>query len=105
MNEYRTPEEDKAVEEQYIRVARIIDRAVENGASLVAAMILGESQDVVERWTNALWDGLRTGLSGRAEHPRIRSRSEDVYAAVVLLIEDRIRARADAILTSPVDDQ
>jgi hypothetical protein len=83
MPEYRNPEEEQRSALRRARVQLSIDRAVTNSTSLLAAMMLGEHPDVVERWIDALWDGLRDELE-----------PEDRLQAIILLIESRSRAAA-----------
>lgn len=97
MPEYRTPEEDQDQLEHQARVRAVLDQAVRDGASLMAAMDLDEPPQVVERWINAVWDGLRKSLSDN--HPRqAGARQEDRLMAIVLLLTGRMSDEADAIL-------
>ncbi len=99
MNEYRTPEEQQQQAEREARVRGVLDQAVHNGASLVAAMAYGGAPEVVERWCDALWDGLRDGLTDRPPAPgELASAGEDRLTAIVLLLEDRIEAERVRIM-------
>jgi hypothetical protein len=100
VNEYRTPEEERASREQEARIQLVLEQAVEDGAWILAAMELDEPQDVVERRTNEFWDNLRSGLSGCNGHPRLRARSEDPFVALQMLLDDRMRIVADLIVAS-----
>jgi hypothetical protein len=96
VNEYRTPEERQACDEQNARIREVLDQAIRDGASCIIAMTLDEPRAVVEHWTDAVWDGLRDGLSGDAEHPRLRG--EDPLVAVALLLDERMQAEAAMVL-------
>jgi len=99
MTEYRTPEEDRAQQEHDARVRAVLDKAVRDAAFCKVAITLGESPEVVERWVNILWDGLRDALSD--DRPNIaggRLRQEDRLAAIVLLLDERVTAEATTIL-------
>lgn len=97
MAKYRTPDEDRLQEEAEARIRDVLDQVVHNGASCKVAMILGEAPEVVERWVDALYDGLRASLSD--DRPdQLGLRQEDRLAAIVLLLEERMTAEADAIL-------
>jgi hypothetical protein len=65
VSEYRTPEEDQAQAAQEVRVRMVLDQVIQNGVSCKVAMLLGEPADVVEQWTNAIWNTLRDGLFRR----------------------------------------
>jgi len=96
---YRTPDEVRAQHKHDTYVRGVLDQAVRDGASLVVAMLLDEPAEVVERWINALWDGLRDGLADerdRVGHHRLRM--EDRLTAIVLLLHDRIQAEATQVL-------
>ena len=89
MSDYRTPEEDREQVEQEARVRAALDQTVRDAAMLMVAMELGEPFDVVELWVDRTWDGLRDALD-----------PEDRLTAILLLLNDRIDAEADAILRS-----
>lgn len=97
MSEYRTPDEDRASAEQDARIQAAFNQAVTDGGSLMAAITLGEPAEVVEMWTNRLWNGLRDNLSD--DRPPVGSlMQEDRLAAIVLLLTDRIHAESESIL-------
>jgi hypothetical protein len=97
VSDYRTPEEERAQEEHEARIRAVLDRAVIDGGSLLAAMQLGEPAEVVEMWTNRLWNGLRDNLSD--DRPGTETLlQEDRLAAIVLLLTDRIYAESESIL-------
>jgi hypothetical protein len=99
MAEYRTPEEEQAQGQHDARVRAVLDKAVHDGASCMVAMTLGESPEVVERWIDAIWDGLREALSD--DRPSLAGgslRQEDRLAAIVLLLDERMTAEATAVL-------
>jgi hypothetical protein len=99
MAEYRNPEEERATEEHNSYVEKVLDQAVKDGSSLVVAMRLGEPEEVVERWTNALWDGLRDNLRDD-RRPIAGILREDRLAAIVVLLTDRMHEEADKVLRS-----
>lgn len=101
--EYRTPEETRAAERHNTAVQKVLDQAVHDGASLAVAIRLGEPPDVVEQWVNRLWDGLRDNL---AEKPRHEGGLliEDRLTAIVLAIQQRTDAEADALLSALKDE-
>jgi hypothetical protein len=97
MPEYRTPEEGRASIEQDGRVRAVLDKATHDGASLMVAMRLGEPADVVARWIDAVWNGLRDGLpEGELDHPTLRL--DDRLTAIVMLLEDRMDAESQKVL-------
>ncbi len=97
MTEYRTPEQEQATREQDARIQAVLDQAVRDGGSLMAAIDLGEPQDVIELWTARLWDGLRSALSD--DRPPIAGlRQDDRLTAIVLLLTDRITEEAASII-------
>lgn len=56
--------------------------------------------DVVERWTNRLWDGLRDNLlDDRPDEAGIRV--DDRLAAIVLLLEQRMSDEAVTMVAGP----
>jgi hypothetical protein len=98
VNEYRTPEEQWACEERDAHVTAVLEQAVHDGASCVVAIALGEPRDVVERWVDAFWDGLRDGLrDDETDHPSLRM-GEDRLIAISILLADRMQAEADKLL-------
>lgn len=97
MTEYRTPKEDRDQLKHEARVRAVLDQAVRDGASLMAAMDLDEPPQVVERWINAVWNGLRKSLSDN--HPgQAGARQEDRLMAIVVLLSERMSDEADAIM-------
>jgi hypothetical protein len=102
MSEYRTPEEDQARAAQEVRVRLVLDQAIQNGVSCKVAMMLDEPADVVERWTNTIWNTLRDGLSD-ANPRRGTLIIEDRLAAIVLLLEDRMNREAHKVIDSVRD--
>lgn len=98
-DDYRTPDEQQATAEHDARVRRVLDQAVSDGVSCRLAILLGEPAEVVEHWTNAIWDGLRDGLSDDpGDHPSLIQ--EDRLCAIVLLLEGRMEEQARAILAA-----
>lgn len=95
MPEYRTPEEDRAQAAEDARIRAVLEDAVLDGASCLAAMALDEPADVVERWVDAVWDQLRAALT-----------PEDRLRAIVLLLDERARTAAVDLLcpVRAVDD-
>jgi hypothetical protein len=100
--EYRTPEEQEQQAEHEARVRGVLDQAVHNGASLMAAMAYGSPPEVVEHWVDALWDGLRDGLTDTRTPPGELT-MEDRLTAIVLLLEDRIEAERVRIMAPAPD--
>lgn len=101
MSAYRTPDEDRAQTEHESRVQAVLDQATKDGTMLYAAMLLGEDQDVVEKWTDRLWDGLRDGLSDFHEPEIIdgsRHDQEDRLTAIVMLLTPRISVAANLVV-------
>jgi len=98
MTEYRTPDEDRAQKEHDARVKAVLDKAVHDGASCKVAMTLGEPPEVVERWVNTIWDGLRDALSDDRPDLAGSLRQEDRLTAITLLLDERMTAEHDAIL-------
>lgn len=100
MTEYRTPEEDQAQREHVARVEQVLEQVVRNGVSLKVAMALGEPREVVERWVDAAWNGLRDGLSDyrAGGHPGLVM--EDRLTAIMLLLDDRMTSEAQAVVDS-----
>lgn len=93
MPEYRTSEEDRAQLEREVQIRVVLDQAVTDGASLLAAMELAEAPDVVEMWIDRLWDGLRDSLDDEAR-----------LEAIVLLLRDRIGAAGRQLLCIPPEE-
>lgn len=101
MPEYRTSAEWDAQTKQENRVRAVLDQAVRDGGSMLAAMALGEPQDVVELWVDRLWNGLRDNLSDHrpAPNPELRDRpDEDRLCAIALLLTERMNAESDPLL-------
>jgi hypothetical protein len=94
---YRRPDEEQAQSQHEAEVREVLDQAVHDGASCMTAMLLGEPADVVNRWSDAVWDGLRDNLSD--DRPsRAGQKIEDRLTAIVMLLTDRMRAEAAEIL-------
>jgi hypothetical protein len=88
MGDYRTPAQEAEDAQHRARIQPILNQARDNGASLFAAMELGEPAEVVETWVDRLWDGLRDQLN-----------DEDRLLAIVMLIQSQA-LRAARRLTS-----
>lgn len=102
MPEYRTPEEEQASAEHDARIRKVLDRAIGDGVSCRLAMRMGEPPEVVERWVNTLWNGLRESLSD--DRPDVAGlKQEDRLAAIVMLLRDRMDEEARAILQEVAD--
>jgi hypothetical protein len=102
MTKYRRPEEDQAQDEHEAELRAVLDQAVHDGASLVVSMTLGEPPEVVERWVNAFWNGLRDNLSD--DRPaRAGLKQEDRLGAIALLLKHRVQEEVDAVLGSVRD--
>jgi len=96
MPEYETPAESLARQQQRDRVGKVLDQAIRDGVSLKVAMSLDEPPDVVMRWVDALWNGLRDGLSDDHDHPTMRM--EDRLTAITMLLEPRMDDQVATIL-------
>jgi vacuolar-type H+-ATPase subunit E/Vma4 len=86
MNAYRTPEERAEQYRRRTRIQAILDQARTDATSLLAAMELNESPEVVETWINRLWNRLRDHLDG-----------ESRLQAIVMLIEADAHEAADEL--------
>lgn len=86
MPDHRTPGEIDA------RIQAVLDQAVLDGGSLMAAIDLGEPADVVEMWNDRLYDGLRANLVD------VDVRGDERLRAIVLLLTSRINAESRSIL-------
>jgi hypothetical protein len=102
MNPYRRPDEWQSQHDHDARIRAVLDQAVADGASLLAAMDLGEEATVVERWVNALWNGLRDGLSDERQEVA-GLLQEDRLAAIAMLLHDRMNAEAAELLDAVED--
>jgi hypothetical protein len=92
MSEYRTPEEEAETAIKRARIQLVIDKAMQNAASVLTAMTPEEPPHVVELWVDKLWDGLRDQLS-----------HEDRVTAIVMLIQYAARDQAKAALKGLAD--
>lgn len=89
MTQYRTPDEQRAEYEQEARIRTVLDKAVDDGAWLLVAMYLEEPADVVERWVDTFWDGMRDALD-----------PEDRLYAIEMLLLGRVNAEAQRVMDS-----
>ena len=92
MSEHRTPDETA---ERDARIKAVLDQAVRDGGLLMAAVDLGEPQDVVDLWIERLYGGLRSNLvdeTGDGICPDERLR------AIVLLLTERINTETASII-------
>lgn len=96
MSEYRTPDEDRASAELDDRIKAVLDQAVKDGGSLMAAIDLGEPAEVVEMWINRLYNGLRVLEDDRETGNQLRG--DERLRAIVLLLTDRIAVESASIL-------
>jgi hypothetical protein len=87
VTEYRTPDEDRHQAEQVTRIRAVLDQAIHDGAFCKTAMCLDEPQDVVELWTNRIWNRLRNELS-----------DEDRLQAIIVLLDEQITREAKGTL-------
>lgn len=85
----RTPAEQEANADLDTYVAGVLDLAVADYASWLAADHLDEPPEVCERWIDTLWDNLRTRLGG-----------EQRLRAILLLLESRAVVQADRLLAA-----
>lgn len=101
---YRRPDEELAQSQHEAEVREVLDQAVHDGASCLTAMLLGEPVEVVNRWSDAVWNGLRDNLSD--DRPgRAGLKMEDRLTAIVMLLQDRMRAEAASVLAAVKDPQ
>ena len=91
MSEHRTPDETA---ERDARIKAVLDQAVRDGGLLMAAVDLGEPQDVVDLWIERLYGGLRSLVDetddGICPDERLR--------AIVLLLTERINTEKASII-------
>jgi hypothetical protein len=87
MPEYRTPEEEAQTAIQRARIQLTLDKAMRNATSVLTAMTLDESPEVVDMWVDKLWNELRQQLNG-----------EERLTAIVMLIQSAARDQAEAAL-------
>lgn len=96
MSEHRTPEE---TDERDDRIKAVLDQAVKDGGSLMAAIDLGEPAEVVDLWIDRLYDGLRNNLLDDIDDETDeRLRGDERLRAIVLLLTDRIAVESASIL-------
>ena len=96
MTDYRTPEQEQATREQDARIQGVLDQAVRDGGSLMAAIQLDEPADVVEMWISRLYGGLRALEDDRPCDFNLRN--DEPLRAIVLLLTDRITEEAASII-------
>ena len=87
MGDYRTPDEQLVAAAHRARVQLVLDQALTDGTSLMVAIELDEPADVVERWIDRFWDGLRDQLT-----------DEDRLVAIEILLYRRICKERDRVL-------
>jgi hypothetical protein len=92
VSEHRTPEE---TDERDARIKAVLDQAVKDGGSLMAAIDLGEPVDVVNLWLDRLYDGLRKNLVDENDDDIC---PDERLRAIVLLLTERIAAESTSIL-------
>lgn len=84
---YRTPEQLADDEADWQRINALLERAVSNSASALAAAHYGEPQETVDHWIDAVWNELRNELS-----------PEDRLYAIIRLLAPRARAACRRLL-------
>jgi hypothetical protein len=84
--DYRPPDEVEAQHAALVRIHGTLDRAVDSGALLIAAMNLDEPQATVDLWVDRLWNRLRDELG-----------PEDRLRAIVDLLAPRFEQAAARI--------
>lgn len=92
MTTHRSPDDTA---ERDTRIKAVLDQAVRDGGCLMAAVDLGEPQDVIDLWITRLYGGLRDNLvdeTGDDICPDERLR------AIVLLLTRRINTEAASII-------
>jgi vacuolar-type H+-ATPase subunit E/Vma4 len=92
MPEYRTPEEEAQTSIKRARIQASLDKAMRNATSVLTAMGLDESPEVVDMWVDKLWNELRQQLS-----------DEERLTAIVMLIQSAARDQAEAALKGLAD--
>jgi hypothetical protein len=97
MPEYRTPREEQVQYAHQLRVKAVLDQAVSDATSCRLAIRMGEPPEVVERWVDAIWDGLRDGLSDTRQ-PAEGITQEDRLLAIVMFIGHKADDEALRIL-------
>lgn len=98
MSEHRTPDETTQRDD---RIKAVLDQAVKDGGSLMAAVDLGESDEVIDMWVNRLYDGLRERLIDDVDDDQAAEnnlRGDERLRAIVLLLTDRINAECASII-------
>ena len=97
MSEHRTPDETTQCDD---RIKAVLDQAVKDGGSLMAAVDLREDQRVIDMWIDRLYDGLRNSLIDDVDDDQADGnlRGDERLRAIVLLLTDRIYAESASIL-------
>ena len=97
MSEHRTPDETTQRDD---RIKAVLDQAVRDGGSLMAAVDLGEDQRVINLWIDRLYDGLRNSLIDDVDDDQADGnlRGDERLRAIVLLLTERIGAEAASIV-------
>jgi hypothetical protein len=93
IDDYRSEREMAKSEEIDAYCTQVMAEAVDAGGHLIAAMRLDEPQDVIELWTDKVWNGLRDRLDG-----------EERLHAIVILLGERMDEEARRVAGSvPLD--
>ena len=97
MSEHRTPDETTQRDD---RIKAVLEQAVKDGGSLMAAVDLGEDQRVIDLWIDRLYDGLRNSLIDDVDDDQADGnlRGDERLRAIVLLLTERIGAEAASIV-------
>ena len=104
---YRSPEEIKFSDERDAYVKGVLENAVRNSGFLLAAIEMNEPQEVIDKWTDKLWDELREQLTDHTEWVNItinngskvvRVPHEDRLTAIVLLITEQANQQAQRLI-------
>lgn len=92
LNDYRTPEEIAEDNREWLHIRSVLADAAEAGASLYAAMRLGEPQDVIELWTDRMWNGVRDSL----DHEQLVTAVLELLSAAMWAKADRLTEHCDS---------
>lgn len=87
LENYHTPRELQKLNNDVATIEKILAVATENGASVLASMLLNEPRKTVDVWTDKIWDGLRDSLTGE----------QLIHAVIILLTPEAERRARDMV--------